>query len=507
MLDIERIRHPRFLLAFPPQQVTAEETIRPDGTLALTYLDAALGEAGFDSDILDMSIGTPADRLEDTFYRKVQISERFTRIGMSPERLLEVVADYDVVALTSIFTQQTSRCLEVGSLVKEAFPEKLLVAGGVNARSLREHFLDHGFDVIFLSEGEKSIVQLAACLHTGQPALCDIEGIAYRRGGQTIVNPVGRLTLDIDEYPMPSWRKLPNERYWEISRIWGGREGWIAPGLHPRYAAIFTSRGCPFSCAYCHISKEGANDVAGDIATLRLHSLERVEQELQCLKSLTVDHLFINDDSFLAKKNRVHQILRILRAYNFTLADVNGVNIIHLFTRTASNRLVVDEGLLEALHQAGFRKISLPFESGTQRLLDKYSTKKWRIENCDIETLIRTMSRIGISADGNFMIGYPDETLDELTNTFMLARRAMDAGLLGVQFFMVQPFPGTVLFDECIANGQLSSSWHWDDLGWSKSSPFKNPAVEKDLLKYCWGLAWRLLNTETRVSEFSRQFR
>ena len=148
-----------------------------------------------------MNIGTPADRLEDTFYRKVQISERFARIGMSPERLLEVVADYDVIALTSIFTQQTSRCLEVGSLVKESFPEKLLVAGGVNARSLREHFLDHGFDVIFLSEGEKPIVQLAACLHSGKPALCDIEGIAYRRGGQTIVNPVGRLTLDIDEVP------------------------------------------------------------------------------------------------------------------------------------------------------------------------------------------------------------------------------------------------------------------------------------------------------------------
>jgi anaerobic magnesium-protoporphyrin IX monomethyl ester cyclase len=144
--------NPRFLLAFPPQQVTAEETIRPDGMRALPYLDAALGKAGFDSDILDMSIGTPTDRLEDTFYRQVQISERFTRIGISPEQLLDVVADYDVVALTSIFTQQTSRCLEVGSLVKEAFPEKLLVAGGANARSLREHFLDHGFDAIFLSE-------------------------------------------------------------------------------------------------------------------------------------------------------------------------------------------------------------------------------------------------------------------------------------------------------------------------------------------------------------------
>jgi radical SAM superfamily enzyme YgiQ (UPF0313 family) len=82
----------------------------------------------------------------------------------------------------------------------------------------------------------------------------------------------------------------------------GGREGWIAPDVHPRYAEIFTSRGCPFSCSYCHISKERGNDVAGDIGALRFHSLERVERELQYLKSLTVDHLFINDDSFLAKK-------------------------------------------------------------------------------------------------------------------------------------------------------------------------------------------------------------
>ena len=46
--------------------------------------------------------------------------------------------------------------------------------------------------------------------------------------------------------------------------------------------------------------------------------------------------------------------------------------------------------------------------------------------------------------------------------SFLLARRGMDAGLVGCQFFMVQPFPGTALFEECIANGQLKKSWHWD---------------------------------------------
>lgn len=506
-IESRRIRDPRFLLVFPPQQVADGETIRPDGTLALPYLDAALTAAGFESRIVDLCVGTDADPLEETFGRQERISDRFVRVGMSPSRIREVVSPFDVIAVTSIFTQQTSRCFEVARIVKEAFPDKLLVAGGVNARSLHEAFLDHGFDVVFLGEGEAPIVELARSLHAGAPALAAIDGVAFRRGGRTVLRPVARVPLDLDEYAMPSWHKLPNERYWRIGRIWGGREGWIAPEAHPRYAAIFTSRGCPFRCTYCHVSNERGGGLAGDIGALRLHSVERVERELGRLRDLGVDHLFINDDSFLAKKPRVHRILRALGEHDFRLADVNGVNIVHLFTRAPSGRLVVDEALLEALHAAGFRKMSLPFESGSQRLIDAYSSSKWSLDECDVEALIGAMRRVGIHADGNFMIGYPDETLDELTQTFLLARRAMEAGLVGVGFFIVQPFPGTALFDRCLRDGQLRPDWHWDDLGWSKGSPFERPLIDKQVLKYSWSLAWRLLNPIARVEEISGQLR
>ncbi|MBQ09514.1 MAG: hypothetical protein CMD96_06965 [Gammaproteobacteria bacterium] len=65
-----KIKNPKFLLVLPPLQFRTEEMIRPDGSLALAYLDAALTNAGFHSQILDMSVGTPDDRLEDTFYQK-----------------------------------------------------------------------------------------------------------------------------------------------------------------------------------------------------------------------------------------------------------------------------------------------------------------------------------------------------------------------------------------------------------------------------------------------------
>lgn len=497
-----RIAHPRFLLAFPPQQYATEEVVRPDGTLALPYLDAALTEAGFESTILDMSIGTDADRLEDTFYNKQSLANGYVRVGMSPERILEEVRHYDVIALTSIFTQQTSRCFEVAQLVKRAYPEKILIAGGVNARSLKRHFFDHGFDVVFTSESERSLVAFARWLATGKPDPRELTGLSFRGDGGDIVLPPPPLQLDLDAYPMPSWHKLPNEKYWEIGRVWGGREGWIEGDAVPRYAALFTSRGCPFRCLYCHISTERGGE-AGDIGGLRLHSVERVERELHHLRELGVQYLYINDDSFLAKRERVLRILGILRDFDFRLADVNGVNIIHFFKRERG-RLVVDRQLVESLRAAGFRKISLPFESGTQRLLDRYSTGKWRIEDCDFEALIRVFNDVGLVADANFMIGYPDETLEELTNTFLLARRVMDAGLVAVQFFMVQPFPGSKLFEECIANGQLPADWHWDQLGWSKGCPFTHPQIDKATLKYTWSLVWKLLNRETRIEEIHR---
>jgi radical SAM superfamily enzyme YgiQ (UPF0313 family) len=190
----------------------------------------------------------------------------------------------------------------------------------------------------------------------------------------------------------------------------------------------------------------------------------------------------------------------------FRLADVNGVNIVHLFRRQRG-KLVVDEPLLAALHDAGFRKVSLPFESGTQRLIDKYSSAKWNLNECDVFALIRQLGEAGIAADANFMIGYPDETPAELENTFELARRVMQAGLLGCQFFMVQPFPGSRLFDEALATGALPRSWHWDELGWSKGSPFDGLLIDKDHLKRAWRSVWQQLNPSSRVGEISEQLR
>ena len=499
-----KLKNPKFLLTLPPMQFTKDELIRPDGCLAVAYLDASLTKAGFDSEILDMNVGDKNDTLKDTFFKQISIGPKFIRIGMSQDRILKKVSDFDVIGISSVFTQQTSRCFEISNLIKTNFPDKIIIAGGVNSRNLKVHFFKNSFDIIFNSEAEKSLVDFAKFLDRGSPSLSEVEGISYMVDNKMQTNPTYNIFKNLDDIPIPSWHKLPYKKYWEIGRLWGGREGLADYDKIVRFSSIFTSRGCPFTCSFCHISKEKDSEETGKIGSLRLHSVDRVEEELNILKKLKTEYIYINDDSFLAKKKRAGLIMERLKKFNFKLADINGINIIHFFKRKKT-KLVVDEEFLELLYAAGFKKVTLPFESANQRIIDKWCSKKWNVGKCDTIDLVKKLNKAGIVADGNFMIGYPDETPTELKNTFLLARDQMDAGMVGCQFFMVQPFPGSEIFDATLRSGQLSKDWHWDELGWSKGSVFSGLKVDANTLKYCWSLVYQLLNKQGRIKEWKGQ--
>ena len=330
---LRQIKDPKFLLVYPPLQFQDGEVVRPDGCLANAYLDSSLTRAGYESKIIDMAVGEEQDTLEETFYNPVRIKDKLSRVGMPTSRILESVKDYDIIGITSVFTQQASRCFEVSNLIKEHYPEKIVVGGGTNCRSMPELFFKNGFDVVFTSEAEHSIVEFGRSIDRGDLSLSKVEGISFYRDGKLQINPVINTTWDLDEIPMPSWHKLPLKKHWDISNLWTGREGLVEDkDEFVKYANIFTSRGCPFNCKFCHISME-QGDWTGDIGKFRVHSVDRVVEELKVLKELGVKYLYINDDSLLAKKKRAYEIFDKLRSFDFRLADINGINIVHFFKK------------------------------------------------------------------------------------------------------------------------------------------------------------------------------
>jgi anaerobic magnesium-protoporphyrin IX monomethyl ester cyclase len=496
MNPLTRSRDPRFLLIFPPLQFRPEDSAKPDGSLALPYLAGALRAHGFEVDILDACVGTSRHSLQETFYSPRELSNGLLRIGMSPDDIAREAEHYDVVGITSIFTAQTSRVMEVVKLVKTAYPTKLVVLGGVNARYLAERFFDAGADLVCLSEAESTILELARLLRIGSLDFGELSGVAFRRDGKT-VSTAPKITAALDDLAMPAWDMLPLQRYWAIARPHGGG---FSDDTPLRYASLMTSRGCPFDCEFCHISKEGDGSASGNIRQLRLKSEVRVMEEIDRLKDLGVEYVFLEDDSLLAKKKRAMRIFDQIRRRRLTLSAVNGVNLVHLF-RAAGGRREVDVEILQSMAAAGFREISLPFESGSQRILDTYAAGKLDL-TLDLEGLIRTAKGLGMIVGGNYTFGYPDETYEEMTQTLLLAQRHMDAGMDRANLMIIVPFPGTKLYDRALQHGHLSPDFDPDLMNWMYPT-MTGTVIHPEVLRYVTRLCWRMLNHSPRVTNIT----
>ena len=176
----------------------------------------------------------------------------------------------------------------------------------------------------------------------------------------------------------------------------------------------------------------------------------------------------------------------------FELADVNGINICHLLKKK-NHRLEVDMEFIDNIAEAGFRWLHLPFESGNKRLIEKYSSNKWNIEKTNTEEMIKSCNDAGIHTAGNYIIGYPDETIEEIYTTVLFAKMHIDQGLNHAAIFAMVPFPGTRIYEMCLELGMIDPDFDTDDMKWTKSS-LRNTPVSPEALEYMRQMAWLTVN-------------
>jgi len=489
-------QNPKVLLVYPPNQLMSVEIPRPDGSLGPLYLAGALRQAGIEVELLDASVGTDDDSMSETFFRRQLQPNGLTRIGMTQEKIKEHFSKggYDIIAIHNNFTPQTRMALEVARLAREVNPKILIIAGGVNARVLAPRLLKTNLiDIIGISEGEKTIVDIIHAWQNNTP-LSDLGAITYQDNGKTIIKPVTKETIcqNLDDLPFPAWDLLPFDKYDELNSPHGS----IKPGAVRRYASIMTSRGCPFQCLYCHNSEEKqVESLTGATGMLRFKSIERVMKEVKIIQSLGVTHLYIEDDSFLANKNRATEILTRLADKNLKISNVNGVNLLNLVKSGHNGKFEPDKEFLKIIKNSGFDEIVFPVESGSQRILDKYASGKLQLDKVDVVRLVNTAAELGIVCPINIMIGFPDETEEEIFKSIELAKKLIPAGAPYITFFLPIPFPGSKLFNYAVQNGCLSPDFDPDMMNW-KNACMKNTAVPPERLVELRDWAWKTVNTD-----------
>ena len=486
------IREPRVLLLYPPEQNWPETLCKPNGSLAYPMLAGALREINVDVEVYDACVGNDDDEYKNFFFNPTPLKSGLLRTGVSDDRILQMVKDFDFVGLTSIFSLQETMVLHCCRLIKKHFPKKILFCGGVNARARHNIFLDAGFDIVCTSESELTIKKIMKVYRSGSTDWSSVPKILFKKDNKVINTAhLGDIIWNLDELPMPAWDLLPNERYWEIRRPHGGH---FKDDEELKYVSMMTSLGCPFACSYCHIAHETKGSMSDEIGRFRIKSDERVLEELVYLRDVIgAKQVFVEDDSIFGMKRRAINMLKKIIGVGLEILDVNGVNVIHLTKKGKP-----DVEVIELLADAGFRDIVLPFESANHRIVKKWCSNKWKVEDFDVKNLVKEIKRVGMRVAANYMVGFPDETEKEIKETIDFAKQNMSYGLDASNFFLVMPLPGTPMFDEVMRNGQLPKDYNIDRMQWTKANMI-NTSIPPNKLEELRQQAWEDCNLSDHI--------
>jgi len=306
-----------------------------------------------------------------------------------------------------------------------------VIAGGLQATFATETVMNSaGFDYVCRGEGEVAMLELVTALE------------------QRPAEPPGPLRNIVQTRP---------------DYISVGGAGSAAPELHPPFSPIdalpfmardlldethgvvhmATQRGCPYPCTYCGARQ--FSDLYGSYADYgRRRSIENVLLELREIRANgPLNYITFLDDTFT-----------INHAWVDEFCDAYGAEFAVPFSLHARVE-TVNGAMLERLAAAGCRHIVYGVESGSERV--RRDIMKRHASNDMFREVFSLTRAAGIMVTANYIIGTPGETRSDMDATLALHDELApyDFG-----YFVFYPYPGTPLYELCLANGYLPENYY-----------------------------------------------
>jgi radical SAM superfamily enzyme YgiQ (UPF0313 family) len=302
----------------------------------------------------------------------------------------------DLIGITA-FTSNINRAYEIAGIYRERNIK--IVMGGIHASMNPDEALQY-CDTVVIGEAEGIWGKV-------------IHDFEHGKLSQIYNGP----QINLSEFVLKPRRDLFHQDY-----FW-----------HP----VQTSRGCPFDCNFCSVSKHlgkqyrqrGPEDVLDELAEIKSQYIVFVDDNL-------IGHSIDNKNS--AAELFLGMIQRKLNKKWWMQTSINAVD---------------DERVIELAAKAGCMFVFIGFETINDGMLNgmaKGINLKVGVKN--YKNVVDTFHKYGIAVLGAFIIGNDNESLNyyKVLSDFLIA-----SGIDMIQISILTPLPGTRLMEQLSKDGRI----------------------------------------------------
>lgn len=334
--------------------------------------------------------------------------------------------EFDVVGVSVIAGYyQYRKLLKISQAINDSVKRPFYIIGGHGPTPDPDFFFRKtGADVIVTGEGEETVVELLEAV-SSKSSLKKVNGIAYREGGQTYINPRRTLIKDLDSIPFPAYHLFPIETYRLLRMPHCGSRDFAMP--------VLSGRGCTFRCSFCYRMDKG----------FRPRSEASIVEEIRLLQTnYGINYIIFSDELLMSSVARTESLCNAIIK--------SGLK----FKWTCNGRLnYAKPDLLNLMKQAGCIFINYGIEAMDDEVL-KLMQKGLRVSQVykGIEATLET----GISPGFNIIFGNLGDNIETLNKgvEFLLQ---YDDGAQMRTIRPVTPYPGSPLYYHAIEQGLLKN--------------------------------------------------
>lgn len=366
------------------------------GVLALS---SALSSKSIEVEVLDLSnlnVGNISDYDESLD----KVTDAI--VSTSPEILgLSTMSNNIIVAL------------EICRRIKVGHPNIVTVLGGPGASFSAKEILEsfEQVDIIIRGEADISFPELIVQMQSNG-SITSIKGVVFREGNQILDNGWSDPIDDLDSLPIPNY-EICSENV-DVEEA----------------VSIEMGRGCPFACIFCSTSSYFKRK-------FRMKSVDRVLSEIKLVQEKFGEARRI-------KMN--HDLLTFNKKYIISLCDGFSKLDTPISWGCSARLDTLDEEILNRMKEFGCDRIYLGIEAVTERMQEIINK---RLDLTKLDEIVRIAVELGFTLVLSFVIGFPEETDEDLNALWEFIFRTKSIHLLKVkiQIHSLVPEPGSKLFD------------------------------------------------------------